>query len=254
MRSNLSAQGYQYILASVFNTVYAVNAETTINSKYGIIANDINMDTIPGLNYLGVGIGGTTTESNGVIDLGLRHRDSSKIDLFAPVPFVIRDIDNDLSDVERENYRMRVETTVQGIPKVMYFLLNIETDIHAATASLDIIAVDSSGTKTPYEYSPNESINTSDGSRLFSSTKDVYVLLTSSQVDDLKASISLLYPDADPEQISEIGIYSGEDVTLDDGNKEVKLAQLIMSSSTICKVSSVGNTLNINTSFSIAGA
>ena len=250
MKTSMSAQGYLYFINRVFNNAHGILPSTTINAKYKLPIGDTVITGNPELRYLGLGIGGTLTDSNGTIDLGLRHRDGSLSDLYAAIPLVIRDEGNDLSVAERNNYRIRVKTSIEGVPKIFYYLLDIKDRVNINNASLALKSSDTSGTVLDYTANEMTDIDTS-GSVYFVAGKNLNILLTEFQTAELNNVFDTLYPELTINKVvSEVGLYAGIEETVDN-IKETKGCQLILSSSTIIPIND--NTISINQHFEIGG-
>lgn len=104
---------------------------TTLNELYDILP-DESVGRKNGadfqLGYYGIGIGGS--RSIGVNAQGLEGRQvyqhrPTDFNAFYPIPFLIREIGDDIDPLERDNYRMRVVRKIGDTIHVMYYLKKI---------------------------------------------------------------------------------------------------------------------------------
>ena len=253
MKSSLSANGLHLLVTAPFNKSPVIAMPTTLNSKHNVLTNITAASTPPIVQYLGLGVGGTTTDSNGTLDLGLRHRDADMRDLYSSCPLVAVDPANDLTTTEQLDYRMRVVTTVGGIPKVLYYLLNITTHVDSAPSSLMIKTTDDSSTETAYEYGDDDTPVASNGTIFFNATVNIFTLMDSTQVNRLISAIALMYPNNTLSEVTEVGLYSGVDITGGNGRPEASVVQLFSSASQHIPIHPSNNTMTINSRFEIGG-
>lgn len=115
-------------ISSSVDIPYELLYDTTLNSKYNIFPGGVDgMEasfSVPKLRYFGIGTKGhyNVDDSN----LSAPYRPSSdELDLYEPIPFVIRPVDEDLSAAERSMYRMRKERTINGQRYYCYYLKKI---------------------------------------------------------------------------------------------------------------------------------
>ena len=94
------------------------------------------------LGYLCIGINGhrTVTDANGISNtLPVEHK-ATDCGLYQIVPFVMKPIDNDLSDEQRKKYRLRKVLQVNGVLYAAYYLRKLNTD--EAPTSMVLNSVD----------------------------------------------------------------------------------------------------------------
>jgi hypothetical protein len=93
---------------------------TTLNHKYNNFGSELPA-TSPKLAYFGIGTRGFKNLDDN--NLAAPYVPSSKnLDLFAPLPFRVVPVANDLSPAERANYRMRILRTFEGQQYWCYYL------------------------------------------------------------------------------------------------------------------------------------
>lgn len=96
------------------------NLACTLNAKHGI-GQSVAPINKPTIKYVGIGNSGFyNVGEDGLANTYIPNADNQ--DLHSPIPFRIRPLNEDLSPVERLNYRMRTITTIGGVPYVCYWL------------------------------------------------------------------------------------------------------------------------------------
>ena len=196
----------------------------TLNSKYGIIPNEVPSSKTE-LRYFGIGINGyknTDDATGSTTYIG----DVEDQDLYYPIPIRVVSADEDLSPSERLNLRMRVPIIDHtGAPKIAYYLKLIEYE-----AFPSIVVVDEDGVQIPYQFDPANLSPTPKDPNAGQSSPTVNKLIRVSRTGTLALSgaevhesiFALFGPDQTKANVSEIAIYSGEDVNssisgIDDG-------------------------------------
>lgn len=199
---------------------YLIN--TTLNYKYNNFPNELPQDS-PKIQYFGIGIRGYKNLDDATSSAP--YVPSAKnMDLYTPLPFRVVPVDNDLSVVERANYRMRILKTIGGQQYWCYFLKKlsfvdnsvniIETDLVANTETVISSLDEADLTPTPTQNSAEDTVVT---------TKKVSVALTANMKitgEEVIEAINVLHNgNLLKANVSEIGVYCGEDktVTMNDG-------------------------------------
>ena len=100
---------------------YIQPIETTINHKYDVLTSETPSKFPTKVLYYGIGIGGfkVVDDRNSCLPYKVSPKN---LDLYQPIPFRCVPVDNDLSDVERAMYRMRVLRTFNNINYWCYIL------------------------------------------------------------------------------------------------------------------------------------
>lgn len=133
---------------------------TTLNERYNILA-DESIGPKNGkdfeLKYFGVGIRGANcngTDSMGVSRMKVNQHQPIDMNLFTAIPFICRPIDNDLDNVNRAKYRMRVVATgYDGNTYVFYYLKLINFDNY--NPQVNKITRDENGNELPVPLVPS---------------------------------------------------------------------------------------------------
>lgn len=113
---------------------YTPLSNTTLNEKFNILQfsqrtyAEESLVKYPTIQGIVIGNGGKDIVTS---DLGnLRLGKHSPVDgaLFNHIPFVLREENNDLSDTDRENYRLRKELYIDGTKYIAYYLKKFKED------------------------------------------------------------------------------------------------------------------------------
>lgn len=193
---------------------YVPDVSTTLNTKHGVYAST-TPTIVPTVRYFGIGIKGYYNVDDGVLSQPYKPS-AGNMDLYQPIPFRIVPVDEDLTEAERANYRLRTLTTVNGVDYYAYWLKLIEFP----TNEINLTQIEPNGTETEY---------TLDASNLNpipvkSDTPDV-VDPNSNQItvsvscvgnitgEEVVEAITVLYEgDMRLAKVSEFGFYTGEDI------------------------------------------
>lgn len=118
----ISAYLWKSILEHLRGIDIELEPNTTLNEKYNILPTmNVPTGVLPKLMYLGIGIDGIGTN----VKVGTHKYIHGT--LYDSIPFICRNINNDLTTVEASKYRMRVLKTIGGIDYAFYYLKHIES-------------------------------------------------------------------------------------------------------------------------------
>lgn len=226
---------------------YQVVANTTLNERLGVQASVLPASGImPAARYWCIGSGGhrNMVGANGkpyTSPINHRASDAAPFDL---MPFVLRQVNDDISPTEREKYGLRKLMELDGVNYIAYYLKRLSmTDVKAIMEQTTV----TEGVSTKVPFVPNSSnlnptppalpdtgVVTTSGNYL-STTATVPITFTKADVNELLNVARILYGDELYAVISEIGIVSGVDKVVEvsgAGNtkfnfKEVIAAQII---------------------------
>ncbi len=191
----------------------SVDIETTLNHKYTIHADQLPLTDTPRLRYFGIGVNGVGGTGANPVPYTPKATDG---DLYTPIPVRVRPLDDDLSEEDAANYRMREERNVGGVDYALYWLKVIDFDTSGTTdVSFAEIAVGEPPVNIPDIHSrvemegmtPNTGTDVS--SQVIGYIKGLCAINhteVSEAFDILAADLGL---DDTYMQISEFGIYSG---------------------------------------------
>lgn len=202
---------------------FSILPNSTLNQKFNIHANEIpSINEYPTLMYIGIGNKGASYDitTNGfVLTTPIPHlpRDAS---LYNFIPFVVRPIENDLSAIERLNYRIRVPMSIGSSNYVAYYLRvldvsNIIPTVELRNVDNENISV-SSFTPDISDLSPtqpdisNININNPNGDYLASTAK-ISFNLNQEDINNIMEAADTIYGDARYAVINEIALCTGVD-------------------------------------------
>ena len=201
---------------------YTTAEQSTLNEKFDIEpATDLN-NVIPWVKYFCIGDHGhrVITGADGIpYTSPINHR-ASDAALFNHLPFLLREVTEDLTLAQREPYALRKTILVNGVNYIAYYLKRFDVS-RVAIELQHTNVVDGTATITPFEYTntnlnpthpeiPNTGVITTDGNYLTSSAI-LSILLEETDVAELVNVSEILYGTAQRALISEIGLCSGLD-------------------------------------------
>lgn len=205
---------------------FTVLPNSTLNQKFNLFKDELpSSGEYPVLGYLGIGNKGASyevTDDGFILTTPIRHlpRDAS---LYNFIPFLVRDINNDISSTERAKYRMRVPFTKGGTTYVAYYLRALT--INDLVPSVELRNVDgdnittNSFVPTQSDLAPNHptvsnsNLNTANGDYLVSTSK-VNFQLNRNDVQEIMDACAILFGDPRYAVINEIAVVSAIDKIL----------------------------------------
>ena len=207
----------------LLNMPVVVSPHSTLNEKFNINAGLMLAETdIPRVAYVGIGDGGhtmTVGANNVPYPVAYTHtpRDAA---LFNQVPFILREPANDLTQVERMNYRLRRIEQHDGKPYVAYYLKKL--DLSNTVPTMDYRTVKDGSifsqvftpaisdlNPTP-QVASNTGVVTTTGDYIAVTAKVVFNM-TESDIAEYLNVANILYGDSNRAMISEIAFCSGVD-------------------------------------------
>lgn len=202
---------------------FEVFANSTLNERFGIQQGVIPADgVIPSMKYYAIGNGGhkMTVGANGIAKPDPVQHKGTDAACYSPLPFVLREIENDLSVVDRANYALRRLETHQGRQYVAYYLKRI--DLTNTTAGMELVTV-RDGVSGVAAFTPDSSnlnplppdlsstgVNIVSGDYV-SATAKVGLTLSTTDVGELLNVAKVIYDDDAYAIISEVALCSGVD-------------------------------------------
>lgn len=223
------------------NVAFVPDQYSTLNEDLGVQSGvSIPAGSIPNIAYLAIGRGGhrnvTGTGGESLVDI-LQHRITDAT-LFDQMPFVLREVTNDLSAGDRAKYRLRRTEIHGGVTYFAYYLRAIT--LSTANPVIEQVTVAAGAvTKTPYvpvasQLAPvpvsmtNGVVNTATGTSMVVSVP-VEVTLDSVDIAEIVAAAAIIHGDARFATISEVAVVSGIDntVTSTDGGITVTYTEAI---------------------------
>ena len=228
--------------ATLLGKTPKIHPLSTLNTKFGIQA-DVLPTTleVPVMKYMAIGIGGHTytVGANGIPKpepVQHRSRDAA---CYVHLPFVLREINNDLSVEQRKLYALRRPETIKGIAYYAYYVRRIPLD----DAEIDVEYVTSNGDQEiPSPFEPdsgdlnptppvigNTGVNTVTNDYLQVTSK-LDLSLNAFDVTELKNVARVLYDDENFSIVSEVAMCSGVDKqvnTTGPGNSTISFNEAI---------------------------
>lgn len=207
----------------LFNKPLPLVENSTVNERFQVQAGvaPSNAERVK-IGYLGIGIGALaySAGSDGLTITEYKQHEATDVNLFKPVPFVLRPITNDLSSALRANYAIRKQVEYSGTQYYAYYLKRI--DASSSTVTMSTMNV-TNGVTTITEFVPNSSnlsptpktlsttaANTVDGDYVVASLP-LDLGFTQSEVEEIVNAIKIIYGSDAYAKISEMAICSGVD-------------------------------------------
>lgn len=190
----------------------------TLNSEYNV-GPSIMPNNRTSIKYVGIGIEGFQNNDS---DQGSMTYNTSPLNgnLYTQIPIRMVPVSEDLDDVTRNQYRMRVKKTINNIDYWAYYLKKLIIDNEGVEiVNKDIVSgnetilteLDSSiMTPTPSQTSAIGSVSYANEMYV----RQKYNIIIDS--DEITEVCSILFNDTSKAKISEIGLYTGEDQTFTD--------------------------------------
>lgn len=246
-------------MESITRTVYAASIQTnlflktaqaypdntTLNEKFGINARILPATTdTPSLNCYVIGNRGhqTVVGAEGIAKTEpVQHR-ATDAALYGHIPFVLRPMNNDLSQTDRAKYALRTEEVHDSIRYAAYYARRLDKT-NMVTQML--VKTVTNGVETTTPFVPNSSnlnpvppvvsstgVNTTDGSYV-SAVATLTIAISEAEAAELLNVAKVLYKDEGYAIISEIGLVTSVDkvvnITSTAGNfsmNEIIVAQI----------------------------
>lgn len=200
---------------------FTLVTNSTLNEKLSVLTGPtIAPQEYPRLQYVCIGNGGHGIRSGGSgmsVPVPLQHRTSDAAP-YNIIPFAIRHIDNDLTNVERARYALRRTEMHSGENYFAYYLrrlpvtassvvMNHKTVVGANTTVTPFIPTAANLSPTPPDIaSSGSTVTTGD---YLTATLQVAFDLDSFDIQEILNACNLIYGDDDFAIISEIGLCSG---------------------------------------------
>lgn len=201
------------------------DTNSTLNAKYKVGQTNIpGAGQHPTLKYFGIGIKGTVNVSNDATTPRMVMGDN--LDIYGPIPFRCVPIEQDLDADERAQYRMRVPVTVGNQIYICYYLKVMSYSssqvvmqrVNPTSQVLETYSLDYG------KLTPTPPTTTVDGSTAAIGSEvniETTAALPITGQEILEGINVLFSANLDLARITEIGIYTGTDTTLqaNDANK-----------------------------------
>jgi hypothetical protein len=215
---------------------FQMAANSTLNELLQV-QSGVAPTVTPTLKYYAIGNGGhaMVTGANGIPLINPVQHNSTDAGLFHQLPFVLRELGNDIDAITQADYALRRIETHNGLQYIAYYLKRLpETDV----PDMEYLTV-ANGVTTTTAFTPNTSnlnptppalnnggVNTVSGDYVASSSK-VAINLTPTEITELLNMANIIYGDPAYAIISEIALCSGVDKTVQSPNGTGNNASMI---------------------------
>lgn len=207
------------------NAEHTIQQYSTLNEKFNVLATE-NPDENPTIGYYAIGRGGhqNYSGSDGQALVKARPHRARDAALFKHLPFVMREKDNDLTDIERNQYALRTVESFGGVEYYCYYLKRVPTGTqpiryeHSVTTdgntdTVAFVPTQSDLNPTPVDI-PAEGVTDGTGETLSVSTT-FEINFTAQDAENLKQVCRIRHNDEAYAVVSEIAICSGQDAAVD---------------------------------------
>jgi len=207
--------------AALRDKIHVVSEHSSLNEKFQVLPSEVSTNR-PVVKYFAIGRGGHVnfTGEGGVSLVKSRPHRARDAALFQHLPFVMRELDNDLPPVERANYALRTTETINGVEYFCYYLKRLTDDNEPILSELNTVRDGSVNIEpfipTPNDLSPipvdipSEGFTAGTGDTL-SVTSTLSVDFNTTDAEYLLEVCRIRFNDESYATISEIAICSGED-------------------------------------------
>lgn len=213
-----------------FGIPFETVPSTTLNERLSIQANAVlGVNEMPRVRYMSLGIGGhkgkVGADGISLID-PVQHQatDGGPYKIF---PWAVREVTNDFTAVEREKYGMRRVEIIGGVNYYVYYLRRIDvTNLSPKLVTKEIVSnvtttvdfVPTSQNLSPEQPTiPNGGANVVDG-KFLQAIATLEVVFSASEVEEILNASTILYGSEDYALISELGLVSGVDRSVNGNN------------------------------------
>ena len=209
--------------ATLLGKTPIIHPLSTLNTKFGILADTMpTTEDRPIMQYMAIGIGGHryTVGANQIPKpepVQHRARDAA---CYQHLPFVLREVGNDLTSEERKRYALRRLEIHNGLQYWAYYLRRI--DLSNTTIGMEYVTVQN-GQEVPTPFVPDSGdlnptppdiaptgVNTVTGDYLMATSK-LELSLDTDDVNELKNVARVLFNDEGFSIVSEVALCSGVD-------------------------------------------
>lgn len=212
--------------AKLIDVPHVIQPNSTLNEKFSV-ADDFILpdDQVPFLGYYCIGRGGhkNATGPDGAPLMSLVPHQARDAALFEHMPFIMREVTNDLTDAQRANYALRVEQTHDNRQYYAYYLRRLDMSTTIPTVEYTVTTAGNSTTvpfeptqgdlsPTPVDVPSTGTINTSGD--VLSVRAPVSITFDKDDVSELENACEIIYGSAEYAVISEIGLCTGVDVDM----------------------------------------
>lgn len=205
---------------------FVLKEYTTLNEKFGIQAGILPTSTeIPRCQYMAIGLGGhrAATGADGImIPEPIQHRPTDA-GLYKHLPFVLRELTNDLSPTDRAKYALRRIEEHNGNNYAAYYLRRLDltnvtpemlykTVNDGVVTTTPFVPTSANLNPTPPDLS-STGVNVTTGDYVTATAK-LSLIFTTKEINELLNAANVMFGDERLAIISEIALVSGVDKTI----------------------------------------
>jgi len=223
INSQRTVYGLELQLSKLLDRPYTIRSNTTLNEKFSINT-DVQADsgTYPGLKYYTIGVGGVGLAGGSDVYNFSKHKPTDAA-LFEHIPFVMRDVNNDLVGSERLKYRFRKVLLINGVEYAAYYLKLIDNnytvndiytvDVTNEISKLSKFDTNNSDLLNPTPRNPISSLLGNTSAKYVTAAAKIKFSLTKTEIEEVNNVIKLLYGNV-TKALTEIGVCSGVEASL----------------------------------------
>ena len=189
---------------------------TTLNYKYNLFPNNTPVST-PKIKYFGIGLKGYKNLDDQQLAAPYVPKPTN-MDLYDPIPIKVVPVTDDLAPEERSKYRLRVKQNINGQDYWCYYLKLIEyqsTYVKLIETDLETKLEEEIEELDPANLNPEPTDVSTTGSISYdkeqNAVADALITITG---EEILESLSIIRGDTSLVRVSEIGLYSGEDLNV----------------------------------------
>jgi hypothetical protein len=218
--------GNQLQSALLLGLPYTAPPFTTLNEKLGIQAGvTLAPGKTPVGQYFAIGNGGhsATVGADGIPLMTIAQHKATDAGLFNQIPFVLKEIGDDLQPSERIKYALRKELVIGGVTYIAYYLrrismVSVGTKLEYRNINADVITT-TDFIPTAANLSPSKTAASSTGVNALSGdyvtcVSKLPITFTDTEIQYLMDACMILFGDINYAIISEIALCSGSDKTV----------------------------------------
>ncbi len=238
--------------ANSLGKAHVILPNTTLNEKFSVFTSASTLIN-PVLQYYTIGLNYEQFIQGTSINIdNVRHKPTDGA-LFKHAPFIARPLDSDLTDAERLDYRLRVETFIEGVGYAFYYIKKIDNisttgKLLYVTNDLNETFLSLFSTEVDHILTPIvEERDKVDDSLIdyIAYSHHATISMTDNDLDELYRAVRLLYGEDTDVILGELGLVSGHETTDDVGRIEIANAQI----GYFLKIDHILSDINLNNKF-----
>lgn len=210
----------------LLNMDYRPLVSTTLNEKLNIYPNyEFSENMMPDVNLLIFGVGGNNIVNSDVLSLKRAKHGALDGALFDMIPLLIKSYGEELSELEQSLYRLKTTESIDGVGYDIYYGMVLRTidydprvyQITSTEVSLNSKIIDTATAVEILSPTPKAALlNDNSGKEYVVNTCKIGITLNSMLLQNMNDALAIKYPDKIPTTITEIGICSSLDTSIDD--------------------------------------